>query len=85
MKNKQKYIDKAIQEILHPEFAVTKQYLEVCEIEIENGLPKIARISENYIENRVIIYFAVKKDEYFIEVYLTKKPEIEVVWVSTES
>lgn len=85
MQEIQKYIDTAIEEILNPKFETTKQYLEVCEIEIENGLPKIERVDENHFEDKVIIYFSIKNEKYFIEVHLAKEPKIEVKSVWTES
>jgi len=60
-------------------------YLEVCEIKTENGQPIVARINENAIENTVAVYFSVKNEDYFIVVYLTQTPEIEVAFVYTES
>jgi uncharacterized protein DUF4279 len=85
MKKENQYIEKAIEEILNPKFETTKQYLEVCEIKMENGLPKVARINENYFENKVAVYIEVKDERYFIEIHLTKEPEIEVEFVWTES
>ena len=85
MKDDQKYIDLAIDEILNPKFETTKQYLEVCELEYQNGKPKIARINKEYFEDKVAIYFQVKDEKYFIEVHLTSKPKIEVDFVWTES
>lgn len=85
MKKENQYIEKAIEEILNPKFETTKQYLEVCEIEMENGMPKVARIDENYFENKIVVYIEVKDERYFIEIHLTKEPEIEVEFVCTES
>ncbi|MEO1438580.1 MAG: hypothetical protein AAFV80_23775, partial [Bacteroidota bacterium] len=85
MKEKNQYIEKAIAEILNPKFETTKQYLEVCEVKLDNGMPKIARINDNYYANRVAVYFEVKDEEYYIEVHLVKSPEIEVQFVWTES
>lgn len=83
--NKTQYINKAIEEILNPQFETTKQYLEVCELAMENGRPKVARFSENHYEDVVAVYFEVKDERYFIEVHLTKGPSIEVDFVWTES
>lgn len=63
----QAYIDKAIEEILKPSLEDTIQYLEVCEIQFENGLPKISRIDDSY-KDMVVVYFEVKDERYFIEV-----------------
>lgn len=40
---KEKFIKNAIEEILNPTLEITKQYLEVLEVEFENGKPKIER------------------------------------------
>ncbi len=85
MNKENQYIDKAIEEILHPKFETTKQYLAVCEIAMAHGKPKVARVSENYFENEVAVYIEVKNERYFIEIHLTKEPKIEVQFVSTES
>jgi len=85
MKKENHYIEKAIEEILNPKIETTKQYLEVCKIEKENGKPKVARLDEDYSENIVATYFAVKNEKYFIEVHLTKKPKIKVDSTWTQS
>src|SRR5215213_5840900 len=81
----QKYIDKAIEEILNPAFAVTKQYLEVNEVEFENGKPKVERVDLNYADNLAVVYFPFKNQRYFLQINLAKTPEIKVDFVHTES
>lgn len=81
----QNYIDVAIEEILHPTFATTKQYLAVHEIEFENGLPKVERIEPNYYDNLISIYFPIKEERFFLEIHLQKEPQIQVQFVWTES
>lgn len=85
MKKENEYIDKAIEEMLNPTFETTKQYLEVCAVEMENGKPKVARLSDRYYEHEVAVYIEVKNENYFIQINLTKEPEIEVASVWTES
>ncbi|MGN0749559.1 MAG: hypothetical protein ACI4LS_03600 [Treponema sp.] len=51
---KEMYIENAVKEIDSPEFAHTKQILEVNEIETENGKYKIENIIEH--ENQVDIF-----------------------------
>lgn len=79
------YVSTAIQEILDPKFEITKQYLEVNELELENGLPKVVRIGKNYYPDLVAVYFAIQDERYFLEVHLTKKPKAEVNFVDVES
>lgn len=78
-------IDKAIAEILNPQFAVTKQYLQVNEVEYEDGLPKVERIDLDYEDNLVAVYFPFKNERYFLQVNVRKVPEIEVDFVYTEN
>lgn len=85
MEDYSEYIDLAIEELENPTFEVTKQYLEVCEIELENDKPKIARIRDSYRDNRVEIYFEVKHEGYFIVVILEKCPKIEINFIETEN
>lgn len=85
MKKEQQYIDIAIEELLNPELEATKQYLEVCELEYEDGKPKVSRVDRNLVEQWVDVYFRVKVARYYIVVNLTTAPEIEVYSVWTES
>jgi hypothetical protein len=79
------YIDKAREEILHPTFEVTKQYLAVHDVEMEDGLPKVERIDMNFEKNIVSVYFPITKEKFFLEVHLKKEPEVEVSFVWTEN
>ncbi len=81
----QKYIDKAIEEVLNPVFAVTKQYLQVNDIEFQNGLPKVERVDLNYADDLVAVYFPFKGQRYFLQINLTTIPKIEVNFVYIES
>ncbi len=81
----QEFIEKARAEILNPTFEITKQYLEVMEVELENGLPKVERINLDLSENIVAVYFPIKNERFFLEIHLTKKPKIEIdfSWVQS--
>lgn len=70
--NPQDYIDSATKEILNPTFEATKQFLEVNEIEFENGLPKVERLDLSYSENIVAIFFPFKDRDFFLEIHLQK-------------
>ncbi len=83
--NIQQCIDKAIEEILNPAFAVTKQYLEVNEVEFENGKPKVERVDLDYSDNLAVVYFPFKDERYFLQINLAKTPEVKVDFVHTES
>lgn len=83
--NIEKYLTIARKEIIKPAFWTTKQYLEVHEVEYENWLPKVARVSLDYYEDVIAVYFKVKDEDFFIDVHITKgkNPELQGVW--TES
>ena len=81
----QPYIDKAIEEILNPAFAVTKQYLEVNQVEFESGKPKVERVDLDYAENLATVYFPFKDERYFLQINLERTPEIKVDFVYIES
>lgn len=65
------YIKNAVKEIDSPEFAHTKQILEVNEVETENGKYKIEKIMEH--ENQVHIFFKIKDEKYFLCISLDKQ------------
>lgn len=81
----QPYIYKAIEEILNPTFAETKEYLKVNEVEFENGKPKVERVDLDYADNLAVVYFPFKDERYFLQINLVKTPEIKVYYVHTES
>jgi Domain of unknown function (DUF4279) len=79
---KEIYLNKAIEEILNPTLEITKQYLEVLEVEIENGMPKVERFEENFDQNTIAIYFKIKEERFFLEIHLNKNTnEIDSVWI----
>lgn len=79
------YIDTAIKELNNPTFDLTKQYLEVMEVEKENGIPKVARIDDKQSDSAVMIYFYITDERFFIVVNVTKKEPFETEWVWVES
>ncbi len=83
-KDEQKYIDRAINEALHPEFEVTKQYLKNNDLELENGLPKVVRVDMRLPNGMVGVYLAFKAG-FFLEVHLTKLPEPAIDFVYVRS
>jgi Domain of unknown function (DUF4279) len=70
----QHFIELAIQEILHPTFEVTKQYLQVNEIEFENAQPKVERIELDDANNLATVYFPVKGQRYFLQISMAQLP-----------
>jgi hypothetical protein len=83
MSNEDKYISVARKELLNPTFAVTKQYLAVMELELENGNPKIERIS---IEAQTVsLYFGIKDERFYIVVNISVNNPTKPDWVWIES
>ncbi|WP_018277363.1 DUF4279 domain-containing protein [Teredinibacter turnerae] len=85
MSENENYINKAIQELANPEFEVTKQYLQVMELELEDGIPKVARVNLDHADNSVAVYFFVKDERFFIAVTLSRGGAPSVQWVWIES
>ena len=85
MNENDNYITTAIQELTHPEFEVTKQYLQVMELEFEDGAPKVARVNLNHADDSVAVYFFIKGERFFIVVTLTRGESPTVQWVWIES
>lgn len=80
------YVHLAAQELINPTFEVTKQYLNVMEVEIENEFPKVARVNYNHEgTSSVAVYFHIKDERFFIVVNLSVDQEPKVEWVWVES
>ena len=79
------YISTASQELLNPTFEVTKQYLEVMEVEVENNLPRVARVNLELHEETAAVYFYIKNERFFIVVNVSKVNSKVVEWVWMES
>ena len=79
---KRKYLEKAIKEIESPEFAHTKQILEVNDVEKENGHYKIEDVIEN--KEKIDIYFNIKNEKYFLCISINKETD-EVIFPSIKN
>ncbi|WP_444932863.1 DUF4279 domain-containing protein [Microbulbifer sp. JTAC008] len=81
----QPYISAATQELNKPTFELTKQHLQVMEIELENGYPKVARVNLNHYEDTVAVYFHIKNERFFLVVNVAKSsiPNIKWIWVES--
>ena len=76
------YLQKAIEEILNPKLEITKQYLEIIEVEFKNDKPEIERFENNFGENLIAIYFKIKDERFFLEMHLNKySAEIDLVCI----
>ena len=68
---KSDYIAAAVREIESPEFAYTRQILDVNEVAMEDGRYKVEDVIEK--ENRVDVFFAIKDQQYFLRISLDKE------------
>jgi len=83
--DKDRYVSTAIQELLNPTFEVTRQHLEVMDVELENELPRVARINLELHDETVAVYFYIKNERFFIVVNVSKVNSKLVEWVWIES
>ncbi|BBM00234.1 DUF4279 domain-containing protein [Microbulbifer sp. GL-2] len=85
MIDSKKYVSIAIQELRQPTFEITKQYLQVMEVELENEVPRVARIDLDHINDSIAVYFFIKEEQFFIVVNLSKgdTPQVEWVWIES--
>jgi len=83
MNNEDKYISVSIKELLNPTFAVTKQYLAVMELELDDGNPKIERISID--SQTVSLYFRIKDERFYIVVNILVNNPSKPNWVWIEN
>ncbi len=79
------YINKAINEIINPKFALTKQYLAVNEVVFEDGKPKVEDVDLDFSEDLVAVYFQIKNQEYFLQINVTKASKSKVNFVQIEN
>ncbi|CAM3555216.1 DUF4279 domain-containing protein [Aequorivita lipolytica] len=81
---KNELIAKAISEIEKPTFGTTKQYLEVHNVEMENGKPKVERVDFESFEETNVVYFPIEDELFFLSVYFSKENN-EITNVGTEN
>jgi len=85
MIDSKKYVSIAVQELRQPTFEVTKQYLQVMDVELENEDPRVARVDLDHTSESVAVYFYIKEERFFIVVNLSKEDTPKVEWVWMES
>lgn len=72
-------------EIAVPRFELTKQFLAVHTLVVEEGLPQIERIDICEREQTAEVYFPIAGEEYFFVVYLDLTPEVSVRFMGIEA
>jgi len=75
---------KAIDEVVHPNFAATAQFLAVHDLAYKGGQPEIVMIDDKKEDSSAKVYFAVKGEDFYWVVLVETKPEVAVAWVYTE-
>jgi len=85
MKDHDIYISTAIQELIKPTFEVTKQYLQVMDVEFDKNSPKVARVDLDHTNESIAVYFYIKDERFYIVVNLSKaeRPAVEWVWMES--
>lgn len=78
-------VEIAISEILNPVWGVTSQFLEVHEVVMEEGVPKVVRVDRESPNGTAIVYFQVKDEKFFLAVAVQTEPELIVGPVFTEN
>lgn len=75
----------AQQELLQPNFVVTRQYLEVMHLEKSDGLPVVHRMKVKDEECFSEVYFSVKGEEFFVVVRVVFSDVLKADWVWIEN
>lgn len=70
-------------ELFNPTIEMTRQYLEILEVEYEDGLPKIIKIDFDESENTATAYVRVKREAFYLEFIVDTTDEGEVFSVDT--
>ncbi len=72
----------ASDEIIQKNFGVTQQYLDVHEIEFENGVPRILCIDYEQFPDNAVVYFQVKDYSFYFAVRVNIKiePKVTFTW-----
>ena len=81
---KNELIKKAFSEIENQTFGTTEQYLEVHNVEIENGNPKVERVDMESFNDVNIVYFPIQDEPFFLTVHFSKETH-ELLGVGTEN
>ena len=80
----ERYISAAIPELIEPTFEVTNQYLQVMDVELENEVPKAARVNVDPSSESVGVYFSIKDESFYIVVNLSKDSlQVEGVYIES--
>lgn len=77
-------IKKVGQEIKNKTWGVTEQFLEVHDVVLVDGKPKIDRIDSEKGDGTVIAYLPIKDESFHLAIYLDSKSDFEIKGVGTE-
>jgi len=73
------------QEIKGKTWGVTEQFLQVHDIVLVNGQPKIERIDTDKADGTIIAYVPVKDEPFYFAVYFDNKESLNIAGIGTES
>ena len=77
-------LKKVGQEIKNKTWGVTEQFLQVHDVILVDGQPKIERIDTEKEDGTSIAYLPVKGESFFLAIYLDSKTDFEIKWIGTE-
>jgi hypothetical protein len=77
-----KLLELSKQELKDPQFELTKQYLEVLQLEWENGNPKIESI-ETDEDGTLLLHFYVKDEGFFYTHFFDMHPTLKLRFMGT--
>ena len=77
----QEILDIAIDEIIYPTFALTKQFLAVNKVILKGNIPFIEDIILKEKEKVAEVYFPIEGERYYFVIYIDLKPQLSVRWV----
>jgi hypothetical protein len=72
------------QEIKNKTWGVTEQFLQVHDIVLVNGQPKIERIDTDKVDGTIITYLPVREELFYFAVYFDNKETLNITWIGTE-
>lgn len=77
-------LEKVISEIKNPNFESTREYLNVFEIELEEGKPKVQLIERDVYDDIAVVFVKIKQEPFFLAFSFSKE-NLELIGTYTEN
>ena len=77
-------LEKVISEINNPNFESTREYLNVFEIELEEGKPKVQLIERDVYDDIAVVFVKIKQEPFFLAFSFSKE-NLELIGTYTEN